>query len=620
MDNIREKKKIKLSIILLIVVIIISTIGVTLALSINKKTKVNIATGTYNVIITGNTTITPSSLMPINNTSDTIPYDNLSTYQNSIYVSSFTVKGAKANPTDHEIIYDIALINQNIDTNLLNKYLKWELIKNKEIIAHGNFSNLVNGSRYLLTTTQQDLPRYEKTADSLQLVIWINDDFDSSFDQTTMMGKNFSSTIDIELYTDSKGSSVPKSGLYQLIEKQAVRDDIKSTYVTSTNGIDFGSVSSSRNGEGVYLLHTTASNQYPIYYYRGAVTNNNVLFGGFCWKIIRTTDTGGIKMIYNGTPTDNQCTNTTGEATQIGTSAFNSSSSPADVGYMYGTRYDSSFAYSSATDAYVYGNDVTYSNGTYKLKNTMTSSSWSTDRTTLATKYHYTCLSTSATCSSVRYIHTFRDSSMLYYLTLTGGDNIESAKTKMFTNTTDSKIKTTIDNWYKTNMTSYTDKLEDTVYCNDRTITEGPLLSKDTSSTDINYFAGETRADTYKPSLDCSNSNDAFTVDSSIGNGKLTYPVGLITIDEVMYAGGIYHFYKSDNSTYYLNNNDSWWPGSPSHFNSNGYAYAWFVGSRGGLYDSDSVRSTNGVRPVVSLAPGIGTSGSGTSTSPYVIS
>ena len=131
MDNIREKKKIKLSIILLIVVIIISTIGVTLALSINKKTKVNIATGTYNVIITGNTTITPSSLMPINNTSDTIPYDNLSTYQNSIYVSSFTVKGAKANPTDHEIIYDIALINQNIDTNLLNKYLKWELIKNK---------------------------------------------------------------------------------------------------------------------------------------------------------------------------------------------------------------------------------------------------------------------------------------------------------------------------------------------------------------------------------------------------------------------------------------------------------------------------------------------------------
>ena len=617
MDNIREKKKIKLSIILLIVVIIISTIGVTLALSINKKTKVNIATGTYNVIITGNTTITPSSLMPINNTSDTIPYDNLSTYQNSIYVSSFTVKGAKANPTDHEIIYDIALINQNIDTNLLNKYLKWELIKNKEIIAHGNFSNLVNGSRYLLTTTQQDLPRYEKTADSLQLVIWINDDFDSSFDQTTMMGKNFSSTIDIELYTDSKGSSVPNSGLYQLIEKQAVRDDIKSTYVTSTNGIDFGSVSSSRNGEGVYLLHTTASNQYPIYYYRGAVTNNNVLFGGFCWKIIRTTDTGGIKMIYNGTPSNNQCTNTTGEATQIGTSAFNRNSSPADVGYMYGTRYVSSLkGMSSVTDTYVYGNDVTYSNGTYTLKDTMTSSSWSTDRTTLATKYHYTCLSTSATCSSVRYIHTFRDSSMLYYLTLTGGDNIESAKTKMFTNTTDSKIKTTIDNWYKTNMTSYTDKLEDTVYCNDRTITEGPLLSKDTSSTDINYFAGETRADTYKPSLDCSNSNDAFTVDSSIGNGKLTYPVGLITIDEVMYAGGRD---LRQNSTYYLYTNQKWWLGSPDSFY-NFQPYAWFVDSSGSLSSIGALYNNYGVRPVVSLAPSIEiSSGSGTSTDPYIV-
>ena len=29
---------------------------------------------------------------------------------------------------------------------------------------------------------------------------------------------------------------------------------------------------------------------------------NNVIFGGFCWQIIRTTDTGGVKMIYNGSP------------------------------------------------------------------------------------------------------------------------------------------------------------------------------------------------------------------------------------------------------------------------------------------------------------------------------
>lgn len=47
----------------------------------------------------------------------------------------------------------------------------------------------------------------------------------------------------------------------------------------------------------------TESNTNPIYYYRGAVDNNNVIFGGYCWQIVRTTDTGGIKMIYNGAVT-----------------------------------------------------------------------------------------------------------------------------------------------------------------------------------------------------------------------------------------------------------------------------------------------------------------------------
>ena len=513
-------------------------------------------------------------------------------------------------------IYSITVNNEgsvkvNVDgyvtlTSSTSKNLKWT-----ELSTQTSYGSAKKRGMKRSSLVKQDSIK-AKSSKTYYIMVYLND---TNTEQNDTDKGSFNGIV--EFNTGSNSLSKPLNSTVSLF------DDTVTLDYELDNNIDFSKISSDTNGKGLYMLSSTASDQYPIYYFRGAVTNNNVLFAGFCWKIIRTTDTGGIKMIYNGTPTDNQCTNTTGEATQIGTSAFNNnySSSPADVGYMYGTRYVSFFKdMSSVTDTYVYGNDVTYSNGTYTLKDTMTSSSWSTDYKTLATKYHYTCLSTSATCSSVYYIHYFGNSSRVSYLTLTGGDNIETAKTKMFTNTTDSKIKTTIDNWYKTNMTSYTDKLEDTIYCNDRTIISGPLLSKDTSSTDDNTFAGNTRTETHKPSLDCSNSNDAFTVDSSIGNGKLTYPVGLITIDEVMYAGGIYHFYKSDNSTYYLNNNDSWWPGSPSHFNSNGYAYAWFVGSRGGLYDSDSVRSTNGVRPVVSLAPGIGTSGSGTSTSPYVIS
>ena len=60
----------------------------------------------------------------------------------------------------------------------------------------------------------------------------------------------------------------------------------------------------------------------PVYYYKGNVQNNNVLFGGFCWKIVRTTETGGVKIVYNGVQKNGSCNNT-GTDSQIGTSAFN---------------------------------------------------------------------------------------------------------------------------------------------------------------------------------------------------------------------------------------------------------------------------------------------------------
>ena len=66
--------------------------------------------------------------------------------------------------------------------------------------------------------------------------------------------------------------------------------------------IDFKQVSSDTNGKGLYLLSGTENDTNPIYYYRGEVYNNNALFAGYCWKIVRTTETGGTKLIYNGEP------------------------------------------------------------------------------------------------------------------------------------------------------------------------------------------------------------------------------------------------------------------------------------------------------------------------------
>ena len=411
------------------------------------------------------------------------------------------------------------------------------------------------------------------------------------------------------------------SGLAKIMAKNAYLDNGKSEYVTSCNGVKFNNISSDTNGKGIYEIASTKNDDYPIYYYRGEVNNNNVKFAGFCWKTIRTTDTGGVKLIYNGSPDGSgNCTNTTETDTQIGTSAFNTNyTSLADVGYMYGTRYSNSGRSSSnLATSYVYGGDVTYSGGTYTLVDTITSTgTWSTDYNTLNNN-HYSCFSTGNTCSSVYYIY-YTDTSYAYYITLTNGKKVEDALDEMFTNTTDSTIKTQIDNWYNINMLSYTSYIEDTIYCNDRSISElNGWNPNGGSTTSYLYFSPYKRIWTnYTPTLSCSRTQDRFTVSSTLGNGALTYPVGLITSDEVMYAGvrG-----STTNNTYYLYTNQNYWAGSPNYFNNN-TASELSVGHHGSFSTSYPVfDSTLGVRPIISLkATDVVSSGDGSSTNPYVV-
>ena len=162
-------------------------------------------------------------------------------------------------------------------------------------------------------------------------------------------------------------------------------------------------------------------------------------------------------------------------------------------------------------------------------------------------------------------------------------------------------------------MTSYTSQLEDTVFCNDRSYT--------TSGSDL-YFGAYTRLYTNKtktPTLKCQNARDKFTVDASNGNGALKYPVGLITADEMAYAGGKYYSSSADvNRSFYLYTGKFYWDLSPCSFRGSA-AYGFGFSSGGGLNEYRVARS-NGVRPSVSLQPGIGmTGGSGTSADPFVI-
>ena len=80
-----------------------------------------------------------------------------------------------------------------------------------------------------------------------------------------------------------QGHSIPLAvstvDLVDTIKTEAVLDNIASTYVSSSSGVDFSQPSSSTNGRGLYILHGTENTQNPIMYYRGAVQNNNIKFG-----------------------------------------------------------------------------------------------------------------------------------------------------------------------------------------------------------------------------------------------------------------------------------------------------------------------------------------------------
>ena len=211
----------------------------------------------------------------------------------------------------------------------------------------------------------------------------------------------------------------------------------------------------------------------------------------------------------------------------------------------------------------------------------------------------------------------FNDSMYVGYMYGTSGSQ-ESNRT----NANNSTIKTVIDNWYASNMTSYTKYLSTTaVYCNDRELASGASYSTTKSTF---YYAAYTRLNTNKtPTYDCTNDNDKFTVDASTGNGKLTYPIALMTADEIAYAGGATS--KKAPMWYYTNSSfesstglTEWWSLSPFNWNGSG-ASSWHVFGNGSL-SGFGVDYSRSVRPVVSLKSCIKYStGNGTSETPYEI-
>ena len=191
-----------------------------------------------------------------------------------------------------------------------------------------------------------------------------------------------------------------------------------------------------------------------------------------------------------------------------------------------------------------------------------------------------------------------------------------------------SDIKTYLEDWYAnyTDLNSTGTKITDQIFCNDRSATISEIGTpgeiSSWASTGMTYFYGAGfrlygDSSNPSPSLKCTNANDKFTATTAKGNGKLSYPVGLITVDEVNMAGAYNQW--SSNSSYYLYTGRAYWAGSPFDFNGGFGARGFRVLGDGGLY-GDYVDGRIGARGVVSLSSESKLLGSGTYNDVYVVS
>ena len=207
------------------------------------------------------------------------------------------------------------------------------------------------------------------------------------------------------------------------------------------------------------------------------------------------------------------------------------------------------------------------------------------------------------------------------------GSTGSSTYANTHSNAGNSTIKTYIDNWYETNLKEYKYYLKDTIYCNDRRVVNinnagGMTLTGDGTGTNESAYAGFDRTYvSHSPTLKCENKNDRFTVNNTIGNMELVYPIALATSDELVYAGATgldpATMTYITNTEFYLYKGDFYWTMTPFDFAS-GIAFVGYLNGNGYVGDNN-VDGNNGVRPVVSLRSDAILWGSGTMNDPFVI-
>jgi len=387
----------------------------------------------------------------------------------------------------------------------------------------------------------------------------------------------------IEAINDQIDNDISKSKetrltlLYKIINDNSISDDSKISYNKISN-------SSAGNGNGLfYTENKTKTDENGdgtserIYFFRGNA-NNHVVFADMCFRIIRTSENGSIRLKYNGPYKDGKCP-TTQELLDAVAAANVEPEDPGDTpgGDVPGTGEEGEDDENSQEGQ----GDI--------IDDDIEGVEYSIDVSIATTSY----------------------------TSVTG-----QGASDFF----DSKIRTILENWYVTNIlnkqnsneVSYGTYVSDAIYCADRKVN---------STVDTTTFYEAKKFDGMANGVQdllCSRKDDRYNLSEysggydDTGNNRLNYAVGLANVNDIIYSGGVF---GEENTSYYMNVGRNYWLMTPYSYDTSEGVSMTFVDSDGAInIDKLAENSKYIVIPVVSIkSTSVVKSGDGTSSNPYII-
>ncbi|MBR3145858.1 MAG: hypothetical protein IKF47_01205 [Bacilli bacterium] len=268
---------------------------------------------------------------------------------------------------------------------------------------------------------------------------------------------------------------------------------------------------------------------------------------------------------------------------------------------------------------YNFGASVIYEDGKYKLQNVEGLEAIE-NMNTLST-HHYTCIdSGESECAFVAYVYLFSTGlSTMNYIKIDDPNvtDINTAIDNMLAkNTKNSNAKKKIDEWYERNLkdTVYEAKIDDTIYCNDRSFAKTGEYTFEKSGWNPNGGKIDTilyfNEGSVSKNLSCKNITDRFSVSNN--EAKLTYKIGLLTAPEANLLNQASARVTASQYGYILL--------SPSSMDHTGSYISEVKGD--GSFSTSNVKTNtfSDYRPVISLIAGTEyTKGDGSMTNPYIV-